>query len=205
MSKDRKIGSVNQDNKRESFVFYRSFYEAINAMPEESQLVLFKAIFSYSLDFKSPNLNGIENTVWLLIKPQLDANIKKYKNGCKGAIHGFKGGRPKTPKETSKEPQVKSTETGNVNVYIDIHTDFHKQLKEEKEKHASWAQTLSKKHKIKKGFLTNLIREFELHLKTQGKVHTSMRDYKSHLNYWIGNEISRGRLKEFIENKIGAQ
>ena len=66
---------------RDSIVFYRSFYEAIKELPKETQAEVYTAIFEYSLDFNLLELNGLSKTIFTLIKPQLDANIKKYKNG----------------------------------------------------------------------------------------------------------------------------
>lgn len=68
---------------RDSMIFYRSFYEAIKDLPLENQGEIYNAVFSYGLDFKEPNLNGISKVVWTLIKPQVDANIRKYNNGTK--------------------------------------------------------------------------------------------------------------------------
>lgn len=78
---------------RDSAVFYRSFYEAINELPDVNQLELYKAIFDYCLNFKEHDLKGLSKTIFMLIKPQLDANIKRYKNGC----------TPKSNQEESKE------------------------------------------------------------------------------------------------------
>ena len=69
--------------KRDSFIFYRSFYEALNDMPNESQLKIYQAIAMFSMDFKDPELTGIEATIFKLIKPQLEANNKRYENGSK--------------------------------------------------------------------------------------------------------------------------
>ena len=78
---------------REWFIFYNSFYKAISKLPDENQLELYKAIAQYSFDFAEPtNLTWISVVLWDLIKPQLDANNKRYSDWCKG-------GRPK--KETT--------------------------------------------------------------------------------------------------------
>jgi hypothetical protein len=69
--------------KRDSLIFYRSFYEAISELPKETQAELYDAIFQYSLNFKEVELSGVAKTVFTLIKPQLDANIKRYINGTK--------------------------------------------------------------------------------------------------------------------------
>ena len=103
---------MTNPNTRDSFIFYRSFYEAINHLPEDQQLQIYKAIASYSLDFKEVNLKGISNAIFTLIKPQLEANKKRYLNGIKGAEHGVKGGKPKTPNKPQTNPKL----TPNVNV-----------------------------------------------------------------------------------------
>lgn len=84
--------------KRDTFIFYRSFYEAIISLPKEDQCLMFKAIADYSLDGIESELEGINKVVWTLIKPQLDANLKRFVNGKKGAEYGSKGGRPKLVK-----------------------------------------------------------------------------------------------------------
>ena len=66
---------------RDSFIFYRSFYEALNDLDDQSQLRIYQAIAQYSLDFTEPELSGVESTIFKLIKPNLEANNKRYLNG----------------------------------------------------------------------------------------------------------------------------
>ena len=95
---------------RESMIIYRSFYEAIKDLPAEDAAKVYNAIFDYGLNGNAQQLSGIALTIFTLIKPQLDANIRKFENGTKG-------GRPK--KETKQEPKQNLSESkvkGNVNV-----------------------------------------------------------------------------------------
>lgn len=69
---------------RDSIVFYRSFYEAIKEIPLEEQGVVYNAIYGYALDGIEPELNGIAKAIFLLVKPQIDANNTRYENGKKG-------------------------------------------------------------------------------------------------------------------------
>lgn len=78
---------------KESFIFYRSFYEAIDDLPDKEQLKIYKAISKLALNDEETELTGVANTIFKLIKPQLKANNDRYENGKKG-------GRPK------KEPEV---------------------------------------------------------------------------------------------------
>jgi hypothetical protein len=95
---------------RDSMIFYRSFYEAIQDLPDAEALQVYNAIFSYGLNFEEPELTGTASTVFKLIKPQLIANIRKYENS-------LKGGRPKSGKESlpldEEETKMKPKENQN--------------------------------------------------------------------------------------------
>ena len=57
---------------RDSFIFYRSFQKAIDACSQDDQLLIYKAIANYALDRVEPDLSGVAQVCWVLIKPQLD-------------------------------------------------------------------------------------------------------------------------------------
>lgn len=90
---------------RDSMVFYRSFFEAIKELQLEQQAIIYTAIFDYGLNKIEPKLSGVTKTVWTLIKPQLDANYKKFENGSK----------PKKSKTQAKNKQNGSKSGTNVN------------------------------------------------------------------------------------------
>lgn len=70
---------------RDSVVFYRSFYEAVKDLPPEEFKESVQAILDYGLDDKPPDKQGtIAHTVFSLVRPQIDANNRRFKNGCKG-------------------------------------------------------------------------------------------------------------------------
>jgi hypothetical protein len=108
---------------RDSFIFYRSFLESIKEIPEENQLQVYNAISEYALNQNEIELKGIPKAIFSLIKPQLDANNKRYENGKKGgAPKGNKNNQksteiqPKVNQKTTKEqPNVNDNENVNVN------------------------------------------------------------------------------------------
>ena len=67
--------------RRDSFLMYRSFVEALNELPDDQRLHLYDAIASYSLNGEEPELKGSEKVIFMLILPQLKANNQKYMNG----------------------------------------------------------------------------------------------------------------------------
>jgi hypothetical protein len=104
----------------ESFIFYQSFHKALESLPAETYKNIMVAISKYALYGEEPELDGVENSIFTLIKPQLDANNRRRKtgkeNGQKGAEYGKMGGRPKesnskNPQETPKEPLDNPQET----------------------------------------------------------------------------------------------
>lgn len=100
--------------RRDSFIFYRSFYEAISRCPADLQNALFRAVASYGLDRIEPDFsdNQMAAAIWTLIRPQLDATYKRYLNGRKGGAPAGNQNARKQPKTTEKQPNVNE----NVNV-----------------------------------------------------------------------------------------
>jgi len=95
---------------RDSMIFYRSFYEAIKELPLETQGEIYNAIFTYGLDFEVTELSGVSKTIWTLIKPQIDANIKRFENGKKP-----KNKQTESKTEAKNNQDESKTETNNNN------------------------------------------------------------------------------------------
>ena len=102
-------------------IFYKSFYDGIEQMPEDEQLAAYKMIFEYAFNDIQMPYDGLANVVFHLVKPQIDANRKRRSDG-------EKGGRPK--KETigfeNKKPVVskmEKTEKPNVNENVNVNAN----------------------------------------------------------------------------------
>lgn len=99
---------------RDSFIFYRSFYEAISELPKENQADTYDAIMQYALNQKEIELTGISKAIFSLVKPQLDANYKKYENG-----------KQKKSKKEAKVKQNESKAETNVNVNVNVNENVN--------------------------------------------------------------------------------
>jgi hypothetical protein len=97
----------------DSSIFYRSFYEAIKSLPESNQLEVYNAIFEYSFNFVEVELTGLSNTIFTLIKPQLEANNKRYENGNKPK--NKQNGSKTEAKDEQKISKVEANKNKNVN------------------------------------------------------------------------------------------
>lgn len=99
---------------RDSMVFYRSFYEAVKDLSPEDFKKAVCTLMDYGLDEIVPESTGIEKTIYVMAKPQIDKNNQRYVNGKSG------GRKPSVNQiETKQEPNDNQTETKcepNVNV-----------------------------------------------------------------------------------------
>ncbi len=112
---------------RDSTIIYRSFYEAIMEIPEKNQAEVWSAIFEYSLNFNEVTLTGLSKTIFTLIKPQLDANVQRYKNSKK----------KKKKKQNVSENEAKdkliiseteANENGNVNHNENVNNNLNPKI-----------------------------------------------------------------------------
>ena len=71
-------------DKRGQFTFYRSYYEALLSLPKIEREPVLMAIISYALDGEAPNLQGVGNAIFSLVKPTLDTGRKRAESGNKG-------------------------------------------------------------------------------------------------------------------------
>lgn len=98
--------------KREGFVLYRSFFEAVQELDTaEARWEAIEAIIRYGLDGEDITAGGTAAMALKFAKPQIDANNQRYLNGCKGAEYGKLGGRPKNPEKTPQKPRENPAET----------------------------------------------------------------------------------------------
>lgn len=96
--------------KREGFVFYRSFYEAINCLkkPVEKWAAM-EAIILYALDGIESESLCVADMALAFVKPQIDANNRRYENGKKGGRKS-KSEPNDNQTETKSEPNTTTTE-----------------------------------------------------------------------------------------------
>jgi hypothetical protein len=91
--------------KRDNMIIYRSFYEAIKELKPIDQVKIWEALYELGLNGIEIELMGIQKTIFTLIKPQIEANIKRYENGKK----------PKDSKSEAKDKQEISKIESNKN------------------------------------------------------------------------------------------
>ncbi len=117
---------------RDTCIFYRSFYDAISTLPESEQNAMFRAVFDMSFDMKEPQLEGVSRTIFMLLKPIIQANIKNYQNGTKPK-------RKRTGSEQEAKPKRKGSQTeGNKDKNKDVNNNKDKNEDKNKSFESFW-------------------------------------------------------------------
>ena len=123
---------MESKRQRDTFIFYRSFKESMSDLSDADKLIMYEAITDYSLDMKEPELTGFPKALFSLIRPFLDANTQRWKNGCKGgAPKGYKNNRfSKSTTEVQPEVNQSTTEV-QANKDKNVNKDKNKDINKE--------------------------------------------------------------------------
>ena len=110
---------------KDSFVFYKSFYEAIHRVKDKSlKADIFEAICELALNENNIELDDdVGAIIMSLIKPQILANNERYENGKKGGAPKGNQNAKKTTQKQRKQPMVdlkNNSKQPNVNVNVNV-------------------------------------------------------------------------------------
>lgn len=162
--------------QRDSFVFYRSFFEAVSCMPPKVQAEVYPAIVDYALNGKEPEqLSAIAKGVFILVKPLIDTNAVKAKAGRKGAAYGKLGGRPRKNNSTMPtKPEPKPANTLQQEI---------SQLKADR----TWNEPVCMQFRISADELAQRLDSFHNHCKCENdaRPHKNINDAKRHFCSWM--------------------
>lgn len=103
---------------RDHCTIYRSFHEAISQLPKENQGEIWNAIMEYALNFNLVELTGLSKTIFILIKPQIEANIKRYESGITPKKQKEISESEAKDKQNVSEPEANNNYNINNNINI---------------------------------------------------------------------------------------
>ena len=102
-------------SKRESYIFYRSWWQNFRNMPDELRLELYDKTMEYAFEAETSEMSVIADGIIGLIKPILDKDRAKYESICeRNKINGSKGGRHKTQEKPKENPENPLGSVGSV-------------------------------------------------------------------------------------------
>lgn len=163
---------------RDSFVFYRSFFEAISLMPTEIQAEVYPALVEYALNGKEPKqLSDIAKGVFILVRPNIDTSIQRKENGKK---FGKLGGRP--PKKGKTAPPANAEAPAPPSDYT---LTLEQEIDEMKADHI-WNEPVCMQFHISTNDFNKRLDAFLNHCQCEyeGKPHKDINDAKRHFMSW---------------------
>ena len=190
---------------RDSFIFYRSFYQSAKKLPKEDKAELFDAICSYALDGESVEMSVVPEAIFTVIKPNLDANRRKWENGCKekkkpSQVEAEE--EQEISKDEANDKQTISKAQGNVDVNVYANVDEECKLKSKSESKRFIAPTLEEvKNYCQERNNSVNSQKWMNHYQSNGwKVgKNSMEDWKAAVRKWENSSFeSKGNLTQFL-------
>lgn len=92
-------------DERDGFYFHRSFWEAVNELPQKDQLPILRAIILFGLFGEEPEkLSPMQKGFYLLVRPILQKGRNKAANGKKGGSKKEANGKQTESKKEGASP-----------------------------------------------------------------------------------------------------
>ena len=196
-------------------VFYRSFYEAVKDLPPEDFKGAVCALMNYGLDGVVPASTGIEKTIYIMAKPQIDKNNKRYENGKCG------GRKPSDNRTKPTDNQVLTECEPNVNVNVNANVN---DIKKESVKKKAGAFSPPTKQEVEeyikeKGYKNVDIERFIDYYESNGWMvgRNKMKDWRATVRNWArqgratnpnntkGNKFANFNQREYDYDELEKQ
>lgn len=106
------------ERKRQGFFFYRAIFDSVSQLKKREKAIIYEAIFAYALDMEEPNMEGWSDTarvIWMLAKPMLDNDLRRFENGCKGGAPKGSHNNPRGRGVGTNREQTENKPTNNKN------------------------------------------------------------------------------------------
>lgn len=176
---------------RDNFIFYRSFYESAKTLKKSQRLDFYEAIFELALNGENKALSGVVQGMFALVQPQIEANNKRYQNGCK-------------PKAKRKQNASKSGANNNDNVNDNVNeNDKEKEIDKEKESFSQVVLTMMLDTGDEYEITESMLKEWQqLHPKVN--VLEEMQKMKAWLYANPNKRKTRRGMKRFINSWLSS-
>jgi len=174
---------------KHGFVFYRSWLEAIEELPDALMFELLKAITYYGLNQEEPaEMTQAARSYWKLIKPIIEANNRRYENGKKAKQK--QNGSKTEANEKQEGSKTEANEKQNRSVRIK--EDKKLGIKEVKnyriEEDEAVVELFAVQLHTTKDEVIRLMVYFNNYLKSIDKQHPNITEYKRHFSNWVRHQ-----------------
>jgi hypothetical protein len=180
------MGNLKRTTMKHGFVFYRSWLEAIEELPDALMFELLKAIVYYGLNQEEPaEITPLARSYWKLIKPIIEANNKRYENGKKAKQ---KQNGSKTEANDKQEGSVRIKEVKKLGIK-ELTNERIEELKNYRiEEDEAVVELFAMQLSTTKEEVIRLMVYFDNYLKSIDKQHPTITEYKRHFSNWVRHQ-----------------
>lgn len=171
---------------KHGFVFYRSWLEAIEELPDALMFELLKAIVYYGLNQEEPaEMTAQARSYWKLIKPIIEANNKRYENGKKAKQ---KQNVSKTEANEKQDKTIRIKELKKLGI-TELTNERIEELKNYRiEEDEAVVELFAMQLSTTKDEVIRLMVYFDNYLKSIDKQHPNITEYKRHFSNWVRHQ-----------------
>ena len=199
----------------ESFVFYKSFADAIDELPAEQYKAVMTALTKYALDGIEPDLSDpFVKALFTLMKPQVDANNKRRESGRKGgktaqANTEQSQASDKQTQANTEQSQASDKQTqANVNVNVNVNAnDKEKGDTNVSPKKKFVRPTLSEVQSFadEHGYTLDVQHFYDYYESNGWRVgRNAMKDWRAAMRNWLKNDFDRGKGQSLPDDDLNA-
>ena len=183
---------------RKSFIFYRTFFNAVQHLPDAERLQILMAIIRYALDEDEPSLPPHLLAVFEVVRGNLDSSKEKYDRGKKGGrpATGLDNGKPKSIQVSTTEnlnafrlSQQKTNDNVNENVNENVNVNHNDNVNDNAHVSCKADEAFIELYAVQlqttKDEIIRLIDFFHNHCTLTEKAHPTIAEYKRHFNHWV--------------------
>jgi hypothetical protein len=187
---------------RKSFVFYRTFYNAFQHLPNDDRLEILMAVIAYALDDEEPKLNPHLSALFEVVRGNLDSARDKYERGKSGGrpTAGLLHSKPKSnqvistenlnafrlsPEKTNDNDNVNENENVNENANANANKNVNDNAHDTCINDEAFIELYAVQLQTTKEEILRMLNFFHNHCKLTDKPHESISEYKRHFNHWI--------------------
>lgn len=183
-----------KETKRKGFNFFRSYFDVYNELNDVDKMIFIDALLNKQFLGKNPeNITGMAKFAWISQVNSIDSQVKGYedKTGTKLPLSNppYVGGKTTPTGQVEEKGEEKGKE---IQQLYEKFADEVKIGKFDIKTEATYMRL-----KIKKGSLTPLVKEFNLHLIGIDRLHKSTKDFWENFTNWLNTQERIGKLSQY--------
>lgn len=188
---------------KKSFIAYSDWNGMFKALPDDVAGKLIKHIFSYVNDENPETEDYVINALFENVKCSLKRDLKKWeKQREQRSKAGKASAKKRSTKTNDRSTTVNEKErkaTVSVSVSVDTINSIYKKFVDEVKNGGfdSRVEAMYMRLKLREGTLTDLLKQYKLHIIEENRLHKDTNDFFTNFKNWLNVQDRIGKLNKY--------